>query len=85
LLDRVLSESVTALIRSGVITLGEIVVDGTKVVANASRGSFKTAAKLARIEAAVERRLAALKAEIENDPRASWQRKLAVRNERRGR
>jgi transposase len=78
LLDRLLTESVTALIRSGVITLGEIAVDGTKVQANAGRGSFKTAAKLARIEAAVERRLAALKAEIENDPRASSQRKLAA-------
>lgn len=79
LLDRLLTESVTALIRSGVITLGEIVVDGTKVRANAGRGSFKTAAKLARIEAAVERRLAALKAEIESDPRASSQRQLAAR------
>jgi transposase len=78
-LDRLLSESVTALIKSGVISLGEIVVDGTKVRANASRGSFKTADRLARIEAAVERRLADLKAEIENDPKASSQRRLAAK------
>ena len=36
-LDRLLTESVTALIAEGVITLAEIVVDGTKVRANASR------------------------------------------------
>src|SRR5882724_9951319 len=42
-LDRLLSESVTALIKAGVISLAEIAVDGTKVRANASRGSFKTA------------------------------------------
>jgi hypothetical protein len=79
LLDRLLTESVTALIRSGVISLDEIAVDGTKVRANASRSSFKTADKLARIEAAVECRLAALKAEIENDPKASSQRRLAAK------
>jgi transposase len=78
-LDRLLTESVTALIQAGVISLEEIAVDGTKVRANASRGSFKTAAKLARIEAAVERRLAELRAEIETDPKASSQRKLAAR------
>ena len=74
LLDRLLSESVTALIKAKVISLAEIAVDGTKVRANASRSSFKTASKLARIEVAVEQRLAALKEEIEKDPKASSQR-----------
>lgn len=78
-LDRLLTESVTALIKAGVISLDEIAVDGTKVRANASRGSFKTAGKLARIEAAVERRLAELRAEIESDPKASSQRRLAAK------
>ena len=78
LLDRLLSESVTALIKAKVISLAEIAVDGTKVRANASRSSFKTASKLARIEAAVEQRLAALKEEIEKDPKASSQRRLAA-------
>jgi transposase len=77
-LDRLLSESVTALIKAGVISLAEIAVDGTKVRADASRGSFKTAGKLARIEAAVEQRLSTLKAEIEKDPKASSQRRLAA-------
>ena len=77
-LDRLLTESVTALIAEGVVSLAEIVVDGTKVRANASRESFKTSSKLARIGAAVERRLAGLKAEIESDPEASSRRKRAA-------
>src|ERR1700726_526907 len=84
LLDRLLTERVTALIKARVISLEEIVVYGPKVRANASRGSFKTAGKLARIEAAVERRLAELKAEIETDPKASSQRRLGAK-ERAGR
>jgi transposase len=77
-LDRLLSESVTALIKTGVVSLAEVAVDGTKVRANASRASFKTAGKLARIEAAVEQRLSTLKAEIATDPKASSQRRLAA-------
>jgi len=83
-LDRLLSESVTALIAEGLVSLAEIAVDGAKVRANASRDSFKTEAKLARIEAAVEQRLAALKTEIESDPEASSRRQRAAR-ERAGR
>lgn len=76
-LDRLLSESVTAMIGEGLVSLAEIVIDGTKVRANASRESFKTDTKLARVEAAVEQRLTALKAEIEGDPEASSRRKRA--------
>jgi transposase len=78
-LDRLLSESVTALIAEGVVSLSEIAVDGTKVRANASRGSFKPADKLARIEAKVAHRLASLKAELEKDPEASSRRRQAAR------
>ena len=77
-LDRLLSDSVTALIAEGVVSLAEIAVDGTKVRAHASRESFKTGAKLARIAAAVEQRLAALKAEVERDPEASSRRRRAA-------
>src|SRR5712691_10444889 len=78
-LDHLLSESVTALIAEGVVSLAEIAVDGTKVRANASRESFKTGTKLAQVEAAVEQRLAALKAEIESNPEASSRRQRAGR------
>ncbi|MGH6827239.1 IS1182 family transposase [Methyloceanibacter sp.] len=76
-LDRLLSESVTALIGEGLVSLAEIAIDGTKVRANASNDSFKTDTKLARVEAAVEQRLTTLKAEIERDPEASSRRKRA--------
>ena len=83
-LDRLLTESVTALIAEGVVSLSEIAVDGTKVRAHAGRGSFKPADKLARIEAKVAHRLASLKAELENDPEASSRRRQAA-NERAAR
>ena len=78
-LDRLLTGGVTALIAEGVVSLAEVAVDGTKVRARASRDSFKTADKLDRIEAAVERRLTALKGELETDPAASSRRKQAAR------
>jgi hypothetical protein len=77
-LDRLLSESVTALIAEGVVSLAEIVVDGTKVRANASRGSFKTGTKLEQIAVAVDARLAALKAEIASNPEASSRRQRSA-------
>jgi transposase len=77
-LDRLLTESVMALIAEGVVSLAEIAVDGTKVRANASRSSFKSGSKLARVEAAVVQRLAALRAEMESDPEASSRRKRAA-------
>jgi transposase len=79
MLDRLLTESVTALIKEGLVSLDDIAVDGTKVRASASKGSFKTETKLMRIEAAVTERLAELKAEISSDPEASSRRRRAAR------
>ena len=81
LLDRLLTESVTALIAEGIVSLAEVAVDGTKVRAQASRESFKTAGALARIEAAVERRLAALTEEVASDPAASSRRRQAAQEQ----
>jgi transposase len=78
-LERLLTESVTALIAQGLVSLDEIAIDGTKVRANASRESFKTAAKLDQIEAEVTARLGALKAEIDSAPDASMRRRRAAR------
>jgi transposase len=50
-LDRLLTQSVTALIAEGLISLAEIAVDGTKIRASASKGSFRTDEKLLKIEA----------------------------------
>jgi transposase len=52
-LDRLLTQSVTALIGEGLVKLVEIAVDGTKIRASASKQSFKTGAKLLEVEAAV--------------------------------
>src|SRR5215468_8635146 len=77
-LDRLLTESVTAMIDQGLVSLDEIAVDGTKVRANASRESFKTGTKLMQIEAAVEERIGRLKAEVHDDPTASSRRRQAA-------
>jgi transposase len=78
-LDRLLTESVTALIAEGLVSLTEIAVDGTKVRASAGKGSFKKASKLAEVEAAVEQRITALKEELEGAADASLRRKRAAR------
>src|ERR1700723_2904406 len=79
ILDRLLTQSVTALIAERLVSLAEIAVDGTKVRANASRKSFRTSEKLLKIEAAVAERLAALKQEFSSDPGASTRRRQAAR------
>ena len=78
-LDRLLTQSVTALIAEGLISLDEIAVDGTKIRASASKKSFRTGEKLIKIEAAVAERLAALKQELSSDPGASSRRGQAAR------
>src|SRR6202142_1497757 len=78
-LDRLLTQSVAALIAEGLISLDEIAVDGTKIRASASRKSFRTGEKLIKIEAAVTERLAALKQELSSDPGASSRRRQAAR------
>jgi len=78
-LDRLLTQSVTALIGEGLMTLAEIAVDGTKIRASASKKSFKTGEKLLKIEAAVAERLAALRQELTGDPGASSRRRQAAR------
>lgn len=78
-LDRLLSESVTALIAERLVSLDEIALDGTKVRASAGRGSYAGRKRLVRIEEAVERRIAALKQELDSDPEASSRRKRAAR------
>jgi len=70
LLDRWLTDSVTALAADGLIRLEEIAVDGTKLQAAAGRGSFRQAEGLAGYERAAAARIARLKAEIDADPGA---------------
>lgn len=81
LLDQLLTQSLTALIDEGLVTLDEVAIDGTKVRARAGRGSMAKRKRLERIEAAVSERLATLKRGLEQDPAAAERerRKRAVR------
>jgi transposase len=74
LLDRLLTQSLTALIAAGVVTLAEAAIDGTKVRASASKDSLSGAGRLSRIAAAVEERIKELKRELQADPAASQRR-----------
>ena len=63
-LNRLLSRSLTGLIAEKLVTLEELMIDGTKVRARAGRGSMSKRKRLERIEKAV----AALKEELDKDP-----------------
>src|SRR5216683_4733950 len=81
-LDRLLTESLTALLAEGIVRLEEIAIDGTKVRASAGKGSFRRAGKLAELEELAWQRVARLKAETQSDPTASETRRQAA--QRRG-
>ena len=81
-LDRLLTESLTALLAEGVVTLEEIAIDGTKVRASAGRGSFRREAKLTALENVARQRIEQLKAEAHGDSTASEKRRQAA--QRRG-
>ena len=78
LLDGLLSEQVAALLASGVVSLEEVAVDGTKVRASAGSGSFRSERGLSRYETAARERIAALKSELESDPGAGSRRHRAA-------
>src|SRR5246127_867409 len=85
-LDRLLSQSLTALIGEKLVSLEELMIDGTKVRAHAGRGSMSKRKRLERIEKAVAERVAALKGELDKDPaepeRRRKQRALHAAEER---
>lgn len=77
-LDRLLTESLTALMAAGVLSLEEIIVDGTKIRAPASRKSYLQAKGLKEAHKAAQARVEALKDEIAADPAASSRRSQAA-------
>lgn len=78
-LDRLLGESVAALVAEGLVGLDEVAVDGTKLAAQASRSSLRDADGLARLEAAARERVERLKAELAADPAAGERRRKSAR------
>jgi transposase len=81
-LDRLLTESLAALLAEGLVTPEEIALDGTKVRASAGKGSFRGEEKLAELEEMARQRVRELKAEVASDPAASEKRRQAA--QRRG-
>jgi transposase len=78
-LDRLLTQSVTALVSAGIVSLDEIAVDGTKVRSPASARSFTRGGRLERIETAAREKIEALKREVSADPAAVSRRRQAAR------
>ena len=75
ILDRLLTQSLTSLIAEGLVKPEEVSIDGTKVRARAGRNSLAQEKKLAKLEAAVAQRVAALKSELDDTAEAADRRR----------
>jgi transposase len=73
-LDGLLTRSLTGLIAEGLVKPEEAAIDGTKVRARAGRSSLAQGKKLAKLEATVAQRVAALKSELDDEPEAAERR-----------
>jgi len=78
LVDRLLTEGVTALWSEGLVTLASLSHDGIRIRAAAGAASFRRLATLERLLGEVEERIARLKQEIDADPDASNRRQRAA-------
>lgn len=79
LIDDLLTRSLASFLAEGLIGLDEVILDGTKVKASASRNSFKTREGLEKAEEAAREHMARLKAEIAADPGSCLKRRQAAR------
>ena len=79
LLDRLLTDSVTALASDGLITLERLAQDGVKVRASAGAASFRRRGRLESLRAEAGARVRRLKAELDGAAAASQRRKLQAR------
>jgi transposase len=78
-LDQTLTASLAALLAAGAIKLETVAQDGLRVRASAGAGSFRRRPTLERYLAEAEARVAALKAELGDEPGASRRRGEAAR------
>ncbi len=77
-LDGLLTHSLAALMQEGLITLEEVITDGTKIRAAASRSSMRRRQTLVELEEKARTRVAELKQELETDS-AAGERRLSKR------
>jgi len=78
-LDRLLTQSVAALLASGTMRMNRVAQDGVRVRANAGASSFRRRPKLEHYLAEAQAQVAALKQELDADPGASNRRQQAAR------
>ena len=78
-LDQLLTESVAALLADGLVTLAAVAQDGVRVRAAAGAASYRRRGTLERFLAQADAHVAALKAELDDDPAASSRRVAAAR------
>jgi len=78
-LDRLLTQSVAALLADGLVTLERVAQDGVRVRAAAGAASYRRRDRLERFLVEAEAQVDALKAELDDDPAASSRRVAAAR------
>jgi transposase len=78
-LDALLTQSVVRLVDEGLVRLDRIAQDGMRVRASAGAASFRRRKRLRELERAVQKRIAALRRELEEDPGATSRREQAAR------
>jgi transposase len=79
LLDRLLTESVAALLAEGLVDLERVAQDGMRVRASAGAASFRRRPTLEEALAEAEAQVQALRAELEHDPAAGDRRRQKAR------
>lgn len=79
LLDRLLTESVAALLMSGGVTLNRVAQDGVRVRASAGSASFRRRKRLQEFLHVADEQVRRLRQELEEDPAASSRRQQAAR------
>jgi len=77
-LDGLLTRSLAALMKEGLVTLDEVITDGTKIRAAASRSSMRRRQTLTELEEKARARVSELKQELEADS-AAGERRLSKR------
>lgn len=77
-IDKLLTDSVTALVAEGLVSLETLAHDSVKVRACAGSSSYRGGERLLKLRGKMEARVAALKEEIEADPQAGGRRKQAA-------
>jgi transposase len=78
-LDRLLTESVAALMSEGLVSLDRVAQDGMKVRASAGAASFRRKRTLEELLAEAKQQVEALRSELETDPAGATDRQRAAR------